>query len=152
MTLPWVRAAASLLALLGLGPGLLQAQKGIEGGVHTIATFADFDFAGGGLHLGLRPGGRTRFTITASPGVIQDEFALRGEGTAQFMLNPGSRRHGFYAGGGVAGLAGPVDEAYLLLVLGLETSPGGGSGWVLETGIGGGVRVLLGYRWRRLRR
>ena len=103
MTLPWVRAAASLLALLGLGPGSIQAQKGIEGGVHAIATFADFDFAGGGLHLGLRPGGRTRFTLAASTGVIQDDFALRGEGTAQFMLNPGSRRHGFYAGDAAAG-------------------------------------------------
>ena len=152
MTLPWVRAAATLLGLLGLRPGWIQAQKGIEGGIHAVATFADFDFAGGGLHLGLRPGGRTRFTLTASPGVIEDDFAFRAEGTAQFMLNPGSQGHGWYAGAGVAGLAGPADELYLLLVLGLETSPGGGSGWVVETGIGGGVRVLLGYRWRRLRR
>jgi len=152
MTLRWVRTAANLLALVGLGAGAVQAQKGIEGGVHALATFADFDFAGGGGHLGFRPGGRTRFTIAASPGVIQEEFALRGEGTAQFLLNPGSRRRGFYAGGGIAGLAGPVDEAYLLVVLGLETSPGGRSGWVVETGIGGGVRLLVGYRWRRLRR
>jgi hypothetical protein len=152
MTLPWVRAATHLLVMLGLGAGSVQAQKGIEGGIHALATFADFDFTGGGVHLGLRPGGRTRFTLAASPGVIQDEFALRGEGTAQFLLNPGSRQGGFYAGGGIAGVAGPVDEAYLLLLLGYETSPGGESGWVVEAGIGGGVRVLLGYRWRRLRR
>lgn len=152
MTLRWVRRAATPLLVLGLGAGSLQAQKGIEGGIHAIATFADFDFAGGGAHLGFRPGGRTRFSLSASAGVIDETFAARGEGTAQFMLNPGSRKHGFYAGGGIAGLTGPVDEAYVLVILGVETSPGGGSGWVLETGIGGGVRVLLGYRWRRLRR
>ena len=130
----------------------LRAQKGVEGGLHALATFADFTFAGGGAHLSLRPGGRTRFTLTASPGVVEEEFALRGESTAQFMLNPRSRRHGFYGGGGIAGITGPFDEAYLLLVLGWESSPGGSGGWAIETGIGGGVRVLLGYRWRRLRR
>ena len=151
MTWRWADALAGALLLAAI-PSPLSAQKGIEGGVHALATFADLDFAGGGVHLGFRPGGRTRFTLAASTGVIQDEFALRGEGTAQFLLNPGSRRRGFYAGGGIAGLAGPVDEAYLLLVFGLETSPGGRSGWVVETGIGGGIRVLVGYRWRRLRR
>jgi hypothetical protein len=152
MTLRWAKPAASLLLTLGLVPGSMQAQKGLEGGVHAIATFADFDFAGGGVHLGFRPGGRTRFSLSASAGGIDGAFAARGEGTAQFMLNPGSRKAGFYAGGGIAGLTGPVDEAYVLLLFGVEASPGGGSGWVLETGIGGGVRVLLGYRWRRLRR
>ena len=152
MTLRWAKPAASLLLIWAVGPGSLRAQKGVEGGIHALATVADFDFAGGGVNLGYRPGGRTRFTLSATAGGIADAFALRGETTAQFMLNPASRRHGFYAGGGIAGLTGPVDEAYLLLVLGLETAPGGKSGWVLETGIGGGVRVLLGYRWRRLRR
>jgi hypothetical protein len=152
MTSRWVSTAVSLLAILALGSGSVRAQKGGEGGIHAAATFADFDFAGAGIHLGLRPGGRTRFALTATGGSIDGDFALRGEGTAQFMLNPASRSAGFYAGGGIAGLTGPVDEGYLLLVLGLETSPGGGPGWVVEAGIGGGVRVLLGYRWRRLRR
>ena len=151
MTWRWADALAGAI-LLAVLPHSLPAQKGVEGGVHALATFADFTFAGGGAHLSFRPGGRTRFTLTASPGVIEDDFALRGESTAQFMLNPGSLRHGWYAGGGVAGIAGVVDEAYLLLVIGMESSPGGGSGWVVETGIGGGVRVLLGYRWRRLTR
>jgi hypothetical protein len=117
-----------------------------------MATFADFTFAGAGAHMSLRPGGRTRFTLAATPGVIEEEFTLRGESTAQFMLNPASRKRGFYAGGGIAGLTGAVDEAYLLLVLGVESQPGGTSGWALEVGIGGGVRVLVGYRWRTLRR
>ena len=152
MSLRWVKPLALAALVLGLGPGLLQGQKGIEGGIHGLATFADFTFAGGGVHLSLRPGGRARFTLSASAGVIEEEFAARGESTAQFLLNPSSRRYGFYAGGGVAGVAGALDEAYLLLVLGLESAPGGASGWVIESGIGGGVRILMGYRWRRLRR
>ena len=152
MSLRWAEPLALTALALGLGPAPLQAQKGVEGGLHALATFADFTFAGGGAHLSLRPGGRTRFTLTASAGVIEEEFAARGESTAQFLLNPASRRYGFYAGGGVAGVTGAVDEAYLLLVLGLETAPGGASGWVIESGIGGGVRILVGYRWRRLRR
>ena len=152
MTLRSVNPAAGVVLLLIAGPGSMQAQKGMEGGVQALATFADFTFAGGGPHLSLRPGGRTRFTLTVSPGVIEEDFAVRGESTAQFMLKPSSRGHGFYGGGGVAGITGSVDEAYLLLVVGWESSPGGSSGWAIETGIGGGFRVLLGYRWRRLRR
>jgi hypothetical protein len=151
MTWRWASLLAGA-ALLVLGPVRLEAQKGIEGGLHAQGNFADFTLVGGGAHFSLRPGGRTRFTLAASPGAIEGEFAFRGEITAQFMLNPSSLKQGFYAGGGVAGVAGALDEGYLLLVLGFETRPGGRSGWVVETGIGGGVRVLLGYRWRKIRR
>ncbi len=140
------------LAFLLLLPGIVFGQRGTETGIHALATFADFTFAGGGGHFGLRPGGRTRLSIAAALGSIEGDLAFRGEGTAQFLLNPASRTSGFYAGGGLAGLTGPIEEAYLVLVVGMETSPGGGSGWVLEGGVGGGLRVLLGYRWRRMRR
>lgn len=148
------RSVSVLAGVVGvvLSPGVLQGQKGIEGGVHAMATFADYNFGRLGAHLNLRPGGRTRFTLSASPGIIEEEFTFRGESTAQFMLNPSSRRAGFYAGGGIAGVVGAIDQGYLLLVLGLESRPGGSSGWVLEGGIGGGVRILVGYRWRRLKR
>jgi hypothetical protein len=152
MTWRWADASGALALLLAAGSGAAHAQRSVETGVHGLATFADYTFAGGGRHLGLRPGGRTRFVLTVTPGVADETFALRGESTAQFMLNPGSRQRGFYAGGGLAGITGPVDEAWLLLVVGMETSPGGRSSWVVETGIGGGVRVLLGYRWRRFSR
>jgi hypothetical protein len=148
----WRWASALVGVALTTFPPILVAQKGVEGGVHALGTFADFDFTGGGLNLGLRPGGRTRFAVNATPGMAEDELAFRGEGTAHFLLNPSSLKHGFYAGGGIAGITGAVDEGYLVLVIGVESKPGGGAGWVLETGIGGGVRVLLGYRWRKLRR
>jgi hypothetical protein len=149
----WRSRSAALGLMLLIVPGATaHAQRGMEGGLHGLATFADFTFAGGGLHLGVRPGGRARLMLALTPGMIEDEFAFRGEVAGHFMLNPGSPGRGFYAGGGIAGVTGPADEAYLLLVIGLEIAPGGNSGWVFEGGIGGGARVLVGYRWRKLRR
>jgi hypothetical protein len=146
----------SFSALAGVAvlvcPGALWGQKGFEGGLHGLATFADYTFAGGGAHFSHRPGGRTRFTLGVTAGAAEGEFALRGESTAQFLLNPAGGGTGFYAGGGVAAITGAIDEAYLLLIVGLELHPGGTSGWVLEGGIGGGARILLGYRWRWLKR
>lgn len=144
--------------LIGLGFLLLsvtspvRAQRGWELGVQGIGTFADFDFAGGGLWAALRPGGRARIGVSLMPGAIEGEFSGRGELTAQFLLSPASQRRGLYAGGGLAGLAGAKQEGYVVLLLGYESKPGAATGWVVEGGIGGGVRVLLGLRWRRLRR
>jgi hypothetical protein len=36
-----------------------------------------------------------------------------------------------------------------MLTLGLEARPGAPSGWALEVGLGGGVRVSAGWRWRK---
>ena len=140
-----------LSALCFLPVGAVEAQRGVEGGVHSLATFSEHSLGGAGLHFSLRPGGRARFSLGATGGVQDEHAALRAEATGQFLLNPGSRSRGFYAGGGLAGVVGRVENAYLLLILGMESRPGGGSGWVVETGVGGGFRVLVGYRWRKLK-
>ena len=43
-----------------------------------------------------------------------------------------------------------VDKGYLVLLLGLEARPGAFHGWSVELGVGAGVRVAVGYRWRRV--
>ncbi|MEP7327292.1 MAG: hypothetical protein ABI836_15180 [Gemmatimonadota bacterium] len=153
---PGASAAYRWLVILGFLTGVMcrdaVAQHGWELGVQGIATFADFDFAGGGGWGAWRPGGSTRIGVSLMPGSIGGEFSARGEMSAQFLLSPAGRGPGLYAGAGLAGLAGARDQGYLMLLLGYEKNPGGGSGWVVEGGIGGGVRVLLGYRWRGLRR
>jgi hypothetical protein len=55
-----------------------------------------------------------------------------------------------YGAGGVAVAGGPVDQGYVVLTLGIEGRPGARSGWFAEAGVGGGVRLALGYRWRRV--
>lgn len=138
--------------LLGALPGPASAQRGRELGIQGVGTFADFDFAGGGLWAALRPGGSTRVGVSLMPGAVEGELAGRAEVVGHFLVSAGSLRRTLYAGGGASALLGDHQQVYLLLVVGLESSPGGGSGWVIETGLGGGVRVLLGYRWRKLRR
>jgi hypothetical protein len=144
----------ALLAALWLAavPYPASAQRGHELGIQAAGTFADFDFGGGGLWAALRPGGSTRIGLSLMPGAVEGELGGRAEVVGHFLVSPNSQGRTLYAGGGASALVGVHDQVYLLLVVGLESRPGGGSGWVIETGLGGGVRVLLGYRWRRLRR
>jgi hypothetical protein len=128
----------------------LRAQMVKEWGVQAIAAFADPAFAGGGAYGALRFGERTRAAVTLNPGVQDGEFAFRGELLGHLLVNGRSARHPqLYAFGGVAGEAGPVTRGWLVLGAGLEARPGGRSGWALELGVGGGVRISAGFRWRR---
>ena len=80
---------------------------------------------------------------------MDSDAALRGELLGHFLLSPTElQKSGFYLAGGVAGVAGRVDRGYLVLTAGLEQHPARGSGWAVELGVGGGVRLGLAYRWR----
>jgi len=130
-----------------------QEPRGLELATTGVIVLSDPLFAGAGLQGAARPGGRSRIALGVFPGAIDERFALRGELVAHFLLSPGARRGvGFYGFGGVAGLSGPSDRAYLMLGVGVEANPGGRSGWMLEAGLGGGARIAAGWRWRRLER
>jgi hypothetical protein len=67
-----------------------------------------------------------------------------------YHLNP-YRRRGVtpYAGGGVAVvLTSDASSEYIVLVLGVESNPGGRWGWFAEVGVAGGLRLALGARLR----
>ncbi len=130
----------------------LTGQQGKELGVQAIAATSDPALAVAGLYAGLRPSPRTRLSASAGAGVSSGDPAFRGELLGHFLLSPDQRQGaGFYLAGGVAAVAGTIDRAYLVLTMGLEAAPGTASGWAAELGIGGGVRVGVGYRWRWLR-
>lgn len=130
----------------------LPAQHGKELGIQVTATGSDPALAVAGLYGGLRTSTRTRVSVSGGAGVSAGEPAFRGEALGHFLLSPGQRRGaGFYLAGGVAAVAGPIDRGYLVLTVGMEARPGAEAGWGAELGIGGGVRVALGYRWRWLR-
>jgi hypothetical protein len=129
------------------------AQGGGEIGLHTLVTTSAPALWGAGLYAAVRPSARFRIAATAAAGEAGGKVAGRGELIGHFLLNPTGRHGaGAYAGGGVAGVLGPTDEGYLLLLLGLEGQPGAAAGWALELGVGGGIRIAAGYRWRRLPR
>jgi len=145
------RALAALLAwALGSGGAPVSAQQVTEFGLMGIATASDPTLVVAGGYGAIRTSRRTRISAGLGAGVSDGRAAWRGELLAHFLLNPTRRRGvGVYGAGGIAAVGGQVDQGYLVLTLGLETRPGGRSGWFVEAGVGGGVRVAAGVRWRR---
>lgn len=147
-------APAAVVYALGLfSPGSLAAQQAREIGIQSVFTAAEPVALTGGLYGAVRTTRRTRFALTAGAGGSDGELVWRTEVLGQFLLNPGSvRKAGFYAGGGVALTGGPEEHGFVVVMAGIEGTPGAPSGWALEAGLGGGFRAAVGYRWRGFRR
>jgi hypothetical protein len=144
---------ASLLAAGTLWAVPVEAQRVAELGVQALVATSRPVLAVGGVYGALRMSQRVRLALTASAGVASGDAAGRAELLGHFLFNPSQRRGlGLYAGGGIAGVVGAVDDGYLVLLVGVESRPGAGSGWAAEVGVGGGLRVAAGYHWRRDRR
>ena len=145
MTCIW--RSLPLLPLTWAGPAAAQGVR--EAGVQALVTTASPALVTGGLYAAVRPSLRTRIAVTLGAGVSDGRAAGRGELLAHFLLSPtATARPGVYLGAGVAGVAGPVDQGYVVALVGVEAAPAGGSGWALEAGIGGGLRLTAGWRWR----
>ena len=127
----------------------MTAQQAREAGVQVIVNASNPAAAVAALYGGLRMSTRTRLSAAAGAGISTGKLVTRGEILGHFLLSP-DKRHGtgFYFAGGVAVVRGPVDRGYLVLTAGVEQRPAAGAGWMAEFGVGGGVRLALGYRWR----
>ena len=145
------RLAGALLVFALASPPAAAAQTIRELGVHGAAFATDPAAILGGGYAAVRSAtGRTRLAVTAAVGGAGGTTVWRTELLGHFLLNPFSAgRPGIYAGGGAALAGGGGTEGYLVLLVGIEGSPGGGSGWSLEAGLGGGFRAAVGYRFRR---
>ena len=113
--------------------------------MHALAAvFAD-RLLGGGVGFALRPPGRVRLALTATAGDLRGALAGRGEALVSFHVGP-ERRVGpapYAAAGLAANVTRRAIRGYVELLLGRS------SGWFLEAGVGGGMRVAVGYRVRR---
>lgn len=128
------------------------AQQAREAGLQALVALSDPTLAVAGAYGAIRTSERTRIAVTLGAGVLDNRFTARGELLGHFLLTPRSvRGPGVYGGGGIAAVSGAVDEGYVVLLLGIEARPGERSGWALEVGVGGGVRLTGGYRWRWFR-
>jgi hypothetical protein len=146
MRFPW-REWLLVGILLPPQPGTGQQTK--EFGIGTITTFSNPTLLTAGLYGAVRVSGRTRLSAGLAAGISDGDLAGRAELLGHFLLSPEERRRaGFYFAGGIAAVEGAVDRGYLVLTVGLEENPRAGSGWALEAGVGGGVRIMMGYRWR----
>lgn len=149
MTCGWI---SRTVLVGGLAAGIVAppaaAQVRRELGIEAMGLAARPGFTGAGVWGAVRPSDRFRLGVALLGGVRRNA-ALRGEFVAHFLLDPARRNGaGLYGGGGVAAESGPLGQAWVVAVLGLEARPGGRSGWMVELGVGGGVRVSVGWRWR----
>lgn len=146
----WSRVVPLCLIVLGaLGPPA-RAQARHELQLHAVATVTGQQFVGGGVGYAYRPRGRLRMGLLASAGSWEGDGAGRVEAMVSYHLSP-YRRRGLtpYAGGGATITFTDAESSeYLLLVLGVESSPGGRRGWFVEAGLAGGLRLAAGVRLR----
>jgi hypothetical protein len=148
-----------LLAGLVAAAAPLTAQGTFEVQAQGVATVTAREFVGAGAGLSYRTGGRTRVGLLMSLGSSHGSsggwtLAGRGEALVSYHLNP-YKRHGFtpYAGGGISVTLNEEDNTqYILLVLGVESNPGGRTGFFADVGIAGRVRLSAGFQVRTGRR
>jgi len=146
-----ISARLVVVGALLAAPLAAQQQAVREYGVGAVATLADPAVYTAGLTASIRPASRTRIALYAGGGVSDGEGVARAELLGHFLLNPRSTHTAFYGGGGVAGVFGSgYADGYLVVLVGVEGSPGGRGGWFAEAGVGGGARLAVGYRWRKL--
>jgi hypothetical protein len=123
-----------------------------EAGAGAMAVLGHHTFWGPQVGVARRPGGEGRLALNAAAGDYEGVMGMRLEATAQLLLRPGERSGpGPYAGLGLAfaGAIGTHGAGYLTALLGVESPPGRAVGWYAELGLGGGVRLAVGRRWRR---
>ena len=136
----------TVLLLVGRTAG---AQQRREIGVQSVTTFSRRSAVVAGGYGALRASGRTRLSLDLGIGIGGNDLVWRAEALGHFLFSPEEQRKpGFYIAGGVAATGGDATHGYLVLTLGLEQRPQSRSGWAVEAGVGGGVRLAAGYRWR----
>jgi len=106
-----------------------------------MLVMAHRSFWGPELGVARRPGAQGRFALTLAAGDYEGALLRPGE-----RVGPGP-----YGGLGLAfvGAAGARGAGYLTALVGVEAAPGRRQGWYAELGLGGGVRLSLGRRFRR---
>ena len=144
--------AAALGAAASAGTGHAQAVR--ETDLHALGVASDPTFLGVGGGYAWRDPRRTRVLATVVMGMMRGAgMAGRADVAWHFLLDPRKRQgSAVYGGGGLSVQAGAGQvKPYVLVVLGAENAPGGSGGSYVEVGVGGGVRAVIGYRWRKQR-
>ena len=132
------------------------AQGWHETQVWAVALASKPAVFGGGLGFAWRDAGRTRIGVALAGGIAEGSRAAgRAELAWHFLLDPAKRKGLSVYGGGGAAITVIQDsrvKPYLLLTLGVESSPAVRTSWFLEGGFGGGGRIATGLRFRTKRK
>lgn len=118
-------------------------------GVATVVTTGPGLAVAVGPALSLPVSSRDRVVIFGGFGAGPDgEASGRAELLWRTTVPVGSAGVAPYAAGGLAlGFTSSV-RGLLVAVAGIEVDPGARMGWMLEAGVGGGLRLMAGVRWR----
>lgn len=145
------------IAALGLAlvarAAAAQGLSATELDLGPLATWARSDFYGLSLGVSRRPTGQGRAALSVSGGALDGAAAFRVEVSGQFLVLPEAKRGASaYAGIGLGymGARHYRGRGVLVALLGIESAAGRRHGWFAEAGVGGGIRLRAGYRWRRL--
>jgi len=157
-----------LLGVLAAAPatGVAAAQSPAVGetSLGAVCLLARSDFWGAEAGVARRVG-QGRVALLGAGGWQDGGTALRAEARAQFLVLPasGGREGGggaggrttaaaYYAGLGLAfaGAERRHGAAYLTVAIGVELAAWRTRGVYAEIGLGGGVRIAAGLRWRRV--
>ena len=142
---------AAALALGAVPPASAQTWR--ETQLWTVVVASRPAVALAGVGLAWRDQGRTRVGGALAAGTAADGgWAGRAEVTWHFLLDPGRQGGGGLYGGGGAAVSVRSHarvRPWVQLVLGFESSPAGPAGAFVEAGVGGGVRIAAGVRFRK---
>jgi hypothetical protein len=151
-----------LLGVLAAAPatGVAAAQSPAVGetSLGAVCLLARSDFWGAEAGVARRVG-QGRVAVLGAGGWQDGGTALRAEARAQFLVLPaaggregGGGGAGYYAGLGLAfaGAERRRGAAYLTVAIGVELAAWRTRGVYAEIGLGGGVRIAAGLRWRRV--
>ncbi len=107
-------------------------------------------FVGAGLGLALRTTPRVSLGVLVAGGPSGSGLAARGEALAAFSLAPLSGRglEPYLAGGLAAMASGSGAQGYATALVGLTFASGRRASGFVEAGVGGGLRLGAGIRWR----
>jgi len=139
-----------VLATIVRGAGAQLAATEWSVGVTTVA--ARRTFWGAGVGLAHRSGGQVRAALAAAAGTRDGAAAMRVDATAQFVVTPSARTGVTWSGGlglAYAGARHARGAAWVTAQLGAEAAAGRQRAWFVEAGLGGGLRLAAGWRWRR---
>jgi hypothetical protein len=120
--------------------------------VTAMVVGSDPVFVGAGLSFAHPVSGCVRLRSLGMVGRAGQQVMSRLELLLELVLDPRNSGWTPFAGGGVAGQVGfGADrklQGRLVVLVGVEQGPAASRGWRLEAGLGGGVRVAAGYRFR----
>jgi hypothetical protein len=143
------RVAVAVLALALAAPALALSQGPASAvGIQATLVGSDPAFGGMGATVVKALDRQLRLTGAATVGRAGPEMRGRGELALEYLFDPATRGWSPRLAGGVAGVSGSRGGGYALLMVGLEQRPRERTGWRIDLGVGGGVRVAASFTWR----